>query len=120
MTDVRKYYRTRLQKLEKDEKSQKKKLRILGLIRLLTFVSILSAVFVLIPEFIFTGIVLAVLLTIVFFAVVKINNNQSEKHQHLKALIRVNKDELKALDYNFSSFDPGYEYITGTSSLIDS
>ncbi len=111
MMDVRKYYKSKLIQLENEEKSQKRKLKTLGFTRLLLFVAIVLAVFVLVPKSMLTGIGLSIFCSVLFFVIVKVYNRWNDKNKHTRALISINEDELKALDHDYSGFDPGKEFI---------
>lgn len=110
MIDTRTFYVSRLNQLAEEEKKQKKRLWLFSMLRLLLFVMIMLAIFLLIPISISFGVTSIVLCIAFFLAVVKIHQQQKNRYQHISVLISINENELKALDHNYSGFDPGKEF----------
>ncbi|MGD2034921.1 MAG: hypothetical protein PVF73_07690 [Bacteroidales bacterium] len=111
MNDVKSFYKNKLIRLEEEEQTRKRRLKILAFTRLLLFIAVALSVFILIPRSFTAGIGMAVLCTILFLTGIKVYVKQNEKYKQVKALISVNKDEVKALDHDYSGFDPGVEFI---------
>jgi DNA mismatch repair ATPase MutS len=110
MQNKKLYYRGRFEALSDEEKKTRRKLRYLSALRLIAFISLLIGVFIAVPQNIYIGFIVIFLSIIAFISLIKIYQRNNESHLHLKALIRLNQEELKALDHNYSGFDSGNEY----------
>jgi DNA mismatch repair ATPase MutS len=111
MDQKEKYYSGKLETLNEVEIAMKKELRWLALFRLLSFIFLIISIFVLLPENILLGAFTNILLLILFFILIKKYRKKNNQHEHTKALININKDELKALKHNYSTFGSGEEFI---------
>lgn len=104
------YYNERISGLEHAIRRSKRRLRMITFARLITFLLIFPSIFVVIPRMLLPGILLAVLFLLGFLFFIKLHLQKDRKHQHLKALLEINQQELKALNYEYSSFPPGTEF----------
>lgn len=111
MSERKAYYSQRLQEIEKVEQRIRKRLRLLAWLRLAIFLSLFPSVFVLIPLSTTPGIFLSIILLVLFLWLIKKYHKLEEQHNHLKALGELNRNELLALEYDFSTFSPGNEFI---------
>jgi len=114
MTGPVKYYKDRLGLLIAEEHKLKKKISWLTFLRLFSFLGIFPSVFILVPRSLWPGIILTFIILIIFLTLIKFHQQLNEKLNHIKALTRIIREELLALDYHFDQFDPGDEF-TDTS-----
>jgi DNA mismatch repair ATPase MutS len=105
------YYKEKLLDGERLENKIKNELRIYALLRLLSFVIIFISVFVLIPKSILPGLSLSIIAIIFFLTMIKISAKKSDKQIHLQALIDIYKSEIKALNFDYSGFLPGEDFV---------
>jgi len=91
--------------------SKKKQLKFLSLARFFCFIGIFRAYYYLNPISSLLAILVALLLLIVFFTLIK-TFIQTEKQQLFnQRLVEINRNEIEALNRNFNHFDPGNEFI---------
>jgi hypothetical protein len=105
------YYNERLRGLEKEEGKLKVKIRWLSWTRLAVFLAIFPGIFILGPSSIVTGILCSLFFLILFLSLIKRFNRLEGKHNHMKALIELNRKEIQAASFDYSAFNPGSEYI---------
>lgn len=92
------------------EKKEEKIILILSVLRLLTFFGGIIIIWAGFTISLFTGIISAILLTILFLYLLKLFGTHSEKRIFLGNLVLINQNEANALSGNFSAFDPGNLY----------
>jgi DNA mismatch repair ATPase MutS len=107
----REFYKDRIESLVLEIRQSGRILRRIALSRFLAFIAIFPAVFFLIPKSLLPGILLAVLFLVVFLALIKIHLKRNLRHRHLQELLKINRQESESLDYKFSGFNPGDEFI---------
>jgi hypothetical protein len=105
------YYTHRLNNLREEEKRSKKELRVFSILRLLSFLSMVAALFAIVPKSMPTGLIIGSVSMLLFFTLIKIHLRKSEKYDHLKELIQINVNEIQGLNYRYECFDPGSEFI---------
>jgi len=111
MINPREYYINRLESLKMTEANLKRKIGWLTFFRLISFLAIFPAVFFIIPNSLWPGIILAIFMLISFLVLIKIHLRQNEGLKHVKALIKLIQNELLALDYHFGDFNAGIEFF---------
>ena len=92
------------------EKKEEKIILILSVLRLLTFFGGIIIIWAGFTISVLTGIISAILLTILFLYLLKLFGTHSEKRIFLGNLVLINQNEANALSGNFSAFDPGNIY----------
>jgi hypothetical protein len=106
-----KYYTERLDNLSLQEKDLRKELRIYSILRLLSFLLIVSGIFIIVPKSLPVGLIISSVSLVLFFSLIKVHLRKGEKYTHIKGLIQINSDEILGLNYNFSCFNSGPEFI---------
>ncbi|HLV40890.1 MAG TPA: hypothetical protein VKY37_01330 [Brumimicrobium sp.] len=103
------FYAAQLKSLSKELKKYTQRARIWVVIRLISFVSIGVLAYFTYPYggYSALGIVATVVLFLVF---VRKSSENTDQLNFVKALIRINENEIKASEHDFSSFDDGQEY----------
>lgn len=105
MENVYKYYRNNIEAYTRRTDNLRKKIHLLGTIRLLIFTAaVLTVWFIWSSDWLLIAGVL-LLYTIPFLSLMVYHSIFSNKKAYAEALIRLCKDELNGLDYNFSAFD---------------
>jgi hypothetical protein len=109
--DLHQLYTARIARLQEYITVLKRKKRNLGIGRLLSFVAAIVIFFVLLD---FNGIIAALtaiflLLVFLFIAVKDLDNTRNLKFQ--SSLLKINEEELKALDHDYSAFNDGSEFL---------
>lgn len=108
--DVNAFYTNRIIEIQKREKSATMQLRLFGSLRLAAFIVIIVAAFVVIPRNLSWGIILLTMSTILFFWLIRRYHNINLHREHLRHLIRINKEEKESLAGNYSFFANGSEF----------
>lgn len=101
--DLHKQYQAKAEK-------RKKKLRMLSLARLVSFVSIFPVIIILSPPNPALAIGIVVFLLVIFLMLVKQFLEAEKQLLYFQNLAKINQDEIRALNYDFSVFDPGSEF----------
>ena len=104
-------YRQRAQRADENLKRVQQQIYRISLLRVALFVGGIAAAICLRHEgWMAWGGALAVTL-LPFLALVKYHNRLFYRKDHLEKEAEINRQELAALDYDFSAFDDGSEYI---------
>lgn len=104
-------YRQRTVQAEENLKKVQQQIYRISLLRVVLFVGGITAAICLRHEgWILWGGALAVTM-LPFLALVKYHNRLFHRKDHLEKEAEINRQELAALDYDFSAFDDGSEYI---------
>jgi DNA mismatch repair ATPase MutS len=104
-------YKSLAKTYQSDYDAQKKLLRFISLGRFICFISIFPAYYYLQHTNKFLALSASIALIIVFFLLIKKfirTENQLLFYQHL---VEINQNEIKAMNRDLSSFDPGNEFI---------
>lgn len=110
-TELLQEYKNRVDKYQIIADSKSKELKILSFFRLVTFVGILPAIYFIYPiNAIWAGISVLFLLMGFLFLVKKYIQTEQEL-QFNQNLVKINQDEINALNRDFSNFDPGNEFV---------
>lgn len=114
MKNLENYYRENISAYTQKADHLKKKIHIMGSLRLALFIGAFFALYICRAE---SGGILT-LITLAFvipFALLMLYHTKlQEKRMYAEALIRLNKDELNGLNYDFSAFDGAAEKIDGS------
>ncbi len=108
---MKSYYNNRINTLNAELKALDQKFLLFYFLRLATFVGFMGFLI----GMAFTGLVwqglLSGLLFVAFLWIVKVDLKWVKKQILLKSRLLVNQDEIKFLDYDFSGFDTGEEFV---------
>ena len=110
------FYKKRLEILALELKKYSQRAKIWVFVRLISFLSIGILAYLTYPYggFSTLGIIATVVLFLVF---VRKSAENTDQLNYVKALIRINEDEIKASQHDFSNFDDGKEYINPNHSF---
>ena len=111
LTGLKQTYTLRIE----DEKCNlvkiKKKLNLLATARLISFLLLVVSPFKIYPENHLVGVVVTIISLAAFLCLVKKHLNVKQKKNIIENLIKINENELLALDHQFSQFNPGSQFI---------
>jgi DNA mismatch repair ATPase MutS len=105
------FYNNQLKQLAVEIDTIKRKKHFVSLYRLLSFAAIVTCFVFLNKTGNYLYLLLAVILIIVFFWLIKLSVNLKETFRFKKELVKINQNELKALNANYSVFESGEEFI---------
>ncbi len=104
------FYKKRLEELAVESKKYTQRARIWVAVRLLSFLSIGILAYFTYPYGGYSA--LGILGTVILFLIfVRKSAENTDQLNYVKALIRINENEIKASQHDFSSFDDGEEYM---------
>jgi DNA mismatch repair ATPase MutS len=110
-TELLQEYKTRVERYQSISLSKSKKLKFLSFFRLAAFVGILPAIYYFYPlNAQLVGASVLSLVAVFLFLVKKYTQTEKEL-QFYQNLVKINQDEVSALNRDFSGFDPGNEFI---------
>lgn len=92
-------------------RQQKKQLQLISLFRLISFLGIVPAFYYLYPVSTILASAVAVVLLVLFLFLVRKSVSAGKQLTFFERLEKINEDEIKGLHRDFSSFDPGSEFI---------
>lgn len=104
-------YQQIIQETEQQLQKARKRIRYISLLRLILFVEAVASAIIFWSDGWLKLIVLTVLPIIAFIWLVQSHNRWFYWKDYLKKKIEINQQELRALQYDFSDFDNGKEYI---------
>lgn len=104
-------YQQIIQETEQQLQKARKRIRYISLLRLILFVEAVASAVIFWSDGWLKLIVLTVLPIIAFIWLVQSHNRWFYRKDYLKKKIEINQQELRALQYDFSDFDNGKEYI---------
>jgi DNA mismatch repair ATPase MutS len=110
------YYNERIQQLQKELSSLLKKKLAFGWVRFAAVVLIIGAIYFFWYQSLVLLISSSTILIIVFVRLVFIDITNKNAIQHVRHLIQINEDELKALQHNYFHFAEGNEFIQAEHS----
>jgi ABC-type multidrug transport system fused ATPase/permease subunit len=111
MTEVHLLYRKLADAALLKIKKLSKQIRLLSLARLITFLGIVVSPFLFIPHNLPVGINISFASLLLFLLFVKWHLKLQRDKQFQQCLLKINEQELKALNHNFTEFDPGKEFV---------
>lgn len=104
-------YQQIIQETEKQLQKARKRIRYISLLRLILFVEAVASAIIFWSDGWLKLIVFTVIPIIAFIWLVQSHNRWFYWKDYLKKKIEINQQELRALQYDFSDFDNGKEYI---------
>ncbi|KAA5215283.1 hypothetical protein F2Z21_16270, partial [Bacteroides finegoldii] len=104
-------YRLTIQKAELELRNARKRIYYISLLRLVLFVGAIAGTIIFWPDGWLYISIFAILPFILFIWLVKRHNFWFHRKDFLKKKIVINEQELRAIQYDFSDFDGGKEYI---------
>lgn len=104
-------YRLTIQKAELELRNARKRIYYISLLRLVLFVGAIAGAIIFWPDGWLYISIFAILPFILFIWLVKRHNFWFHRKDFLKKKIVINEQELRAIQYDFSDFDGGKEYI---------
>jgi hypothetical protein len=104
-------YKTRVEGYQSTVQSFNNELKILSLFRFISFIGLFPAGYFLFPLNTILAILAIVFLISLFLLMVKRYIRAEEKLQFYKNLVKINQNEIDALNRDFKGFDPGSEFI---------
>lgn len=111
MSEVNLLYRKLADKALSKIKKLSKQIRLLSLARLITFLGIIVSPFLFIPQNLPVGINISFASLLLFLLFVKWHLKLQRDKQFQQCLLKINEQELKALNHDFSEFDPGKDFL---------
>jgi MutS domain V len=103
-------YISRLNILDAELKQLKKKKSRLAWLRLISFLAAVAALWILLPYGWYLAVAAAIILLGIFFFIVSKDLSNSNAIENNKLLIDINRDELSALNNQFTHFPDGAEW----------
>ena len=104
-------YQQIIQETEQQLQKARKRIRYISLLRLILFVEAVASAIIFWSDGWLKLIVFTVIPIIAFIWLVQSHNRWFYWKDYLKKKIEINQQELRALQYDFSDFDNGKEYI---------
>lgn len=104
-------YQQIIQETEQQLQKAQKRIRYISLLRLILFVEAVASAIIFWSDGWLKLIVFTVIPIIAFIWLVQSHNRWFYWKDYLKKKIEINQQELRALQYDFSDFDNGKEYI---------
>lgn len=111
MINIESFYSKRLEKFTGNLNKLKKELVLLSILRLLAFALIFLSVFYLIKINDYLGIIASLAFLVLFFILIKKYNSLLRKKLFLLNLVKINSDELEALNNKYDQFESGNEFV---------
>ncbi len=108
---IKNIYKERINDFKKKESSIKQRILWLGLLRFVSFVLFFVGVIFTIKEFSWIKITVSVVWLVVFWGLIVIHVVHNQNIKLVQNLIQINKQELKALSYDFTTFNNGEQFI---------
>ena len=114
LTDRITNYKQIIEESEKQLQKARKQIRNISLLRLILFIEAIAAAAYFWSDGWLYLIIFSLFPILLFIWLVKRHNKWFQRKDYLKNKIEINKQELRAIDYDFSNFDGGNEYIDPT------
>jgi hypothetical protein len=111
MPDLFQLYSARIESFTTEISKKKKQLLLISSARLLSFLLFLVTPFWLYPLAHWLGIVVPFVSLILFLMLVKRYGKVADQKKYLENLVAISRNEIEALNHNFSGFDPGNEFV---------
>lgn len=111
MNNVKSEYSSRIENFTKKSNSIRTRLAVLSVLRFITFIAAFFLIITLVKHFTLLKLVLLLLILVLFISLVIYYIRQKQFLKYYKFLIDINSDELNVLNYKYSAFDAGEEYI---------
>lgn len=105
------FYKERINDFQKKESSIKKRILWLGVLRFVSFLLFIVGIVFTIKDFSCIRLILSLPWLVLFIGFVALHLAQNQKLMLVQNFIQINKQELKALNYDFSEFNNGEEFM---------
>ncbi len=116
---IRKIYQERIARLSSEEKLVSGQINLTSIFRFLAFVSIIFFLFMIKRLNLYAVIGMETVLLILFLYFIRRFSSLTEKRSFIRMLIRINTDEIKSMDGEWTGFDPGGEFSEKSHQYSD-
>lgn len=110
-TDLLANYQTLADQYQSFSDSKKKQLKLISFARLISFLSIIPAYYYLNPVNSILAGAVSLLLLAAFLLLIKKYIQAEKKLLYYQRLVKINRNEIRAINRDLNSFDPGIEFI---------
>ena len=114
LQEVITYYRSQIEKRQKELSAEKNKIYQIGTIRLILFIACIAGIIIFYHSNWWTLAGIVCITMIPFFLLIKVHNKMFKRKDYLEQALKINQQELKAIDYDPSEFDDGSDHISPT------
>ena len=117
MKDIINFYTSNCENLKQKISTLNKRIHLIGTIRLIIFLGTAISLYLLRDESWTTLVLLTIAFTIPFIVLMVVHNKYFYKRTYTETRLKLNEDELNAINYDFSAFDGAKEMIDGEHSF---
>lgn len=117
MKDIINFYTSNCENLKQKISTLNKRIHLIGTIRLIIFLGAAISLYLLRDESWTTLVLLTIAFTIPFIVLMVVHNKYFYKRTYTETRLKLNEDELNAINYDFSAFDGAKEMIDGEHSF---
>ena len=111
MKDIINFYTSNCENLKQKISTLNKRIHLIGTIRLIIFLGAAISLYLLREESWTTLVLLTIAFTIPFIVLMVVHNKYFYKRTYTETRLKLNEDELNAINYDFSAFDGAKEMI---------
>src|SRR5438105_2818636 len=106
------FYKERLEKLKESLKDLNQKKVVFGWARFFIITAVIGFIYFLLPYGLGYALIATALLLVGFIKIVFIDADNNKSINHINHLIKINEDELKALQHDYFHFADGSQFTT--------
>lgn len=117
MKDIINFYTSNCENLKQKISTLNKRIHLIGTIRLIIFLGAAISLYLLRDESWTTLVLLTIVFAIPFIVLMIVHNKYFYKRTYTETRLKLNEDELNAINYDFSAFDGAKEMIDGEHSF---
>lgn len=117
MKDIINFYTSNCENLRQKISTLNKRIHLIGTIRLIIFLGAAISLYLLRDESWTTLVLLTIAFAIPFIVLMVVHNKYFYKRTYTETRLKLNEDELNAINYDFSAFDGAKEMIDGEHSF---
>ena len=117
MKDIINFYTSNCENLKQKISTLNKRIHLIGTIRLIIFLGAAISLYLLRDESWTTLVLLTIAFAIPFIVLMVVHNKYFYKRTYTETRLKLNEDELNAINYDFSAFDGAKEMIDGEHSF---
>lgn len=117
MKDIINFYTSNCENLKQKISTLNKRIHLIGTIRLIIFLGAAISLYLLRDESWTTLVLLTIAFTIPFIVLMVVHNKYFYKRTYTETRLKLNEDELNAINYDFIAFDGAKEMIDGEHSF---
>lgn len=117
MKDIINFYTSNSENLKQKISTLNKRIHLIGTIRLIIFLGAAISLYLLRDESWTTLVLLTIAFAIPFIALMVVHNKYFYKRTYTETRLKLNEDELNAINYDFRAFDGAKEMIDGEHSF---